>query len=313
MIQTLALLLQLITIYFCITHAFQSSNDLINRMTLKFTPRDELTFDEPNDFDLSMRLTSHQSSSSPASSSASTQQYKPDENRKNLVVWIIDDEQPILDALGSYLTSSGYQVHSFLSATVPLSLLQTQAPDAIISDVMMPQTSGIEFLTILRSSNPSTRNIPFILLTAKSMTEDRIRGYDAGTDGYLMKPFDPEELVVMLDQIVQRREFMQMDDSVSVEELRQDLSEVKELLSKEERLLAESKQEKGESTALLSDDELEILELLCQGYMNKEIAAELQYSISTVEKHLTTLFRKTNCSNRTELVRWAVANEYVDI
>jgi DNA-binding NarL/FixJ family response regulator len=132
-----------------------------------------------------------------------------------------------------------------------------------------------------------------------------------------MKPFDPEELVVMLDRLLQRKTFMQEgDDSVTIEELREDLSEVKELLTREERLLQDNKFSSSHSAAedsLLSDDEILILELLCEGYMNKEIASELQYSTRWVEQHLTSMFRKSNCGTRTELVRWAVANEYVDI
>lgn len=171
-----------------------------------------------------------------------------------------------------------------------------------------------------------------------------------------MKPFDPEELVAMMDQIVQRREFiMEDDESVTVEELRRDLNEVKNLLLANRggdlkgRLLGGGASDNGDndvlppkdsiasgtdassqstafddendyasyssdqSSIVITSDEMDVLELLCQGYMNKEIAAELQYSTRWVEGHLTSMFRKTNCSNRTELVRWAVANEYVDI
>ncbi len=133
-----------------------------------------------------------------------------------------------------------------------------------------------------------------------------------------MKPFDPEELVVMLDQMIQRKRLLQADgDSISVQELRNDLSEVKGLLEEKTLLEESTKNEIGGlgrgSHSILSDIEVSILELLCEGYMNKEIASELQYSTSMVEKYLTSMFRKTGCANRTELVRWAVANEYVDI
>lgn len=295
-----------------------------------FPPRDDFSFDPANNDDYGI-TSHHQSSSSPSSSSSSSsrttksissnQQHYDPTKQKNLV-WIIDDEQPILDAVGEYLSSSGcYQVQPFLNATLPLYLLQKEEghPDAIISDVMMPAISGIDFLTIIRNNvSPSIHNIPFILLTAKGLTEDRIRGYDAGADGYLMKPFDPEELVVMLDQMIQRKRLLQADgDSISVQELRNDLSEVKGLLEEKTLLEESTKNEIGGlgrgSHSILSDIEVSILELLCEGYMNKEIASELQYSTSMVEKYLTSMFRKTGCANRTELVRWAVANEYVDI
>lgn len=283
-------------------------------------------YQEPNDFDLSLHLKSHQSS---LFSGLTTQQYKTDEKRRSRVVWVIDDEQSILDAVGTYLVSSGYQVDTFLNATSPMSLLQEKRiPDAIVCDIMMPQISGIEFLSFIRTQNSAEiQDIPFILLTAKGRTEDRIRGYDAGTDGYLMKPFDPEELVAMIDRVVERKIVMQYDDkSVTIEQLRKDLGEVKELLAKKERAMllqkSKSRETNGmvsgfdkteENVQLLSKDEIDVLLLLAEGYMNKEIASELQYSTRWVERHLTNMFRKTNCGSRTELVRWAVANGYVNL
>jgi DNA-binding NarL/FixJ family response regulator len=64
---------------------------------------------------------------------------------------------------------------------------------------------------------------------------------------------------------------------------------------------------------VLTQDEVKVLELLCRGYMNKEIASDLGYSVAWVEKHLTDLYRKTGQSNRTTLVRWAIANQYVQL
>lgn len=319
---------------------------------------DELDDFDDDDFYMSSRRSSSSfphgagdiSSSSSSSSSMNSNNYSESERRRTL--FLIDDEQPILDAVGTYLSGAGYDVYPFLNATLPMQMLlhpnanandkheeknpRMVMPDAIICDIMMPLISGIEFLTMIRS-NPATLNMPFILLTAKSLVGDRVRGYDAGTDGYLMKPFDPEELLVMMDSIIKRKEFMEFyQDSVTVEELREDLDEVREALKQEERFLLGSSSSTTDSKVngdrssgsysfqngdqltssnhpLLSLDEMDVLELLCQGYMNKEIASELQYSVRWVEGHLTSMFRKANCRNRTELVRWAVANEFVDM
>eukprot|EP01083_Nonionella_stella_P079685 218744_1 len=286
------------------------------------------------------------------SSSSSMNSSDDSGTSRRRTVFLIDDEQPILDAVGTYLSGEGYDVYPFLNATLPMQMLLhghsnknrqdmiPRMPDAIICDIMMPLISGIDFLTMIRS-NPTTLNMPFILLTAKSLVGDRVRGYDAGTDGYLMKPFDPEELLVMMDSIIKRKEFMEFyQDSVTVEDLREDLDEVREALKKEERFLLGGASSSSSATSysklngdessetfsfqsddrfassnrpLLSLDEMDVLELLCDGYMNKEIASELQYSVRWVEGHLTSMFRKANCRNRTELVRWAVANEFVDM
>ena len=304
-------LVQLIIVLISCSHAFQLNRSPQCRK-LKFAPKDDYMYPYQPDDDFG--ITSHQSSSSPSSS---RQQYDPVKQKS--LVWIIDDEESILDAVGTYLTSSGYQVQSFLNATFPQHLLQKEEghPDAIISDVMMPEISGIDFLREIRSNpSPMIHNLPFILLTAKGMTEDRIRGYDAGTDAYLMKPFDPEELVAMLDQMIQRKDLFSADESLSVDELRKDLFEVRTLIEEKGNLLSESSNndvDRSSNNSIISEIEMEILVLLCEGYMNKEIASELQYSTSRVEKHLTSMFRKTGCNNRTELVRWAVANEYVDL
>ena len=255
---------------------------------------------------------------------AFSQTYNEHSIRNNKLVWIIDDEQSILDAVGSYLSSSGYLVRTFLNATTPLSIIETskKMPDAIVCDINMPQLSGLEFLARLRST-PITNTLPFIFLTAKGLLEDRIRGYDYGTDGYLMKPFDPEELVVMLDKIVERKDFIEKDQHIlGLDELSDDLKEVKELLSnkskrRHERLLTNSEDVNhshvDQELVVLTQDELKVLELLCRGYMNREIASDLGYSIAWVEKHLTDLYRKTGQSNRTTLVRWAIANDYVKV
>ncbi|GFH47090.1 two-component system, NarL family, response regulator [Chaetoceros tenuissimus] len=355
----------------------KSTTRLFSSSRLYYQPGEDppFYFNNPNDFDLSLQLTSHQSSTStsplpnyyqysneepqeflngnsfqeydlPSSyfsqedfyPTASQQSSLNHEHSKPSLIWLIDDEISILDALSSYLSSSGYQIQSFQNATSALKSLKNQVPSAIVSDIRMPQMDGIEFLQNVRSDqNESVRNVPFILLTAKSQVEDRILGYESGTDGYLMKPFDPEELVAMLDQLMERRE-LYLDDvmsddgqvgsgsGVSLDEIRNDLKEVKDILNGNEvdGKIGEKKQlvdaNDSEPTPLalnsksiLSEDELEILELLCEGFMNKEIASELQYSVRWVEGHLTDMFRKTGCSNRTELVRWAVSNGYVDI
>ena len=320
------------------------------------------------------------------------QQQQNDPKRNNRLIWVIDDEEMIVCAVGEYLHSSGYQVQTFTNASLPLYLLNHHddyefdevqkmemeqldfdtmhnLPDAIVCDILMPNINGLQFLSILRSK-PTTRKLPFIFLTAKGTTEDRIMGYDYGADGYLMKPFDPEELVVLLDRMVDRREFLDnganrnmnnpsndtlsgVSDGVSVDELKNDLDEIKSLLRKlnddgssyektkglmklppasssseitrrevappqnDSNLYLECDddilEEEQEEEILMTKKEIDVLTLLCEGYMNKEIAEELKYSTRWVEGILTKLYRKTNCANRTELVKWAVSLGYIDV
>lgn len=258
-----------------------------------------------------------------------SQTYKDNSIRNDKVVWLIDDEQAILDAVSSYLHSAGYIVRTYLNASTPLSLIENfnTMPDAIVCDINMPIMTGLDFLAKLRLK-PITNSLPFIFLTAKGNLEDRIRGYDYGTDCYLMKPFDPEELLAILDTIIERKVFVEKDQSIgfSLEEIRDDLREVKELLKINNRdnsgSFPNKRQTDGEQHrnnrvvdefVELTKDDLRVLELLTQGYMNREIALKIGYSTAWVEKHLTDLYRKTGQNNRTTLVRWAISNKYVKL
>mmetsp|Transcript_6266 Transcript_6266/g.9103 ORF Transcript_6266/g.9103 Transcript_6266/m.9103 type:complete len:431 (+) Transcript_6266:74-1366(+) len=283
-------------------------------------------------------------------------------------VVIVDDEEVIRAAVGMYLFERGYQVTACVngdsalrlcmgihdndavdtliaggSSVNSMSINQQQKqqqemtreivlPDAVVSDIRMPVMDGIEFLERFRSNN-ILAPIPFILLTAKGMTDDRIKGYEAGADVYLPKPFDPEELISILDNVIERREYLNGND-VDIDDLKKDLDEIKALVLEDDEGIGNANMDSTFSkntpnnldsdletgldnnineTFLLSSDELNVLELLCQGLMNKEIASELMYSIRRVEQHLTNMYRKTGCSNRTELVRFAVSNDYVKL
>lgn len=242
--------------------------------------------------------------------------------RSNRWVVIVDDEQSIRKAVGNYLSDQGYQVTACADARAALNTFKSKRtinkegvetirpPDVVVSDIRMPDMDGLLLLQELRSDELLV-GVPVILLTAKGMTQDRIAGYRAGADAYLPKPFDPEELLAMVDHLILRHETLN-GENVEVEDLRRDLDEIKYLLL-----------EKGgagvgngwvEATSVfLTPAEREVLELLCQGLTTKEIAAEAFLSTRRVEQLLTTMFRKTKVSNRTELVRWAVATGNVQI
>jgi DNA-binding NarL/FixJ family response regulator len=216
---------------------------------------------------------------------------------------IVDDEEPIRQAVGQLLFDRGYQVTA--CADGPTALKPAALPDVLVCDIRMPGMDGLEVLKEVRSDSELV-GVPVILLTAKGLTQDRIAGFDAGADAYLPKPFDPDELVTVIDNIIERRETLKAD-KVGVDDLKRDLDEIKYLLL-----------EKGgggvgngwvqASNVFLAPDEREILELLCQGLMTKEIAGKTFLSTRRVEQLLTGMFKKADVKNRTELVRWAVAS-----
>jgi DNA-binding NarL/FixJ family response regulator len=167
--------------------------------------------------------------------------------------------------------------------------------------------------------------IPVILLTAKGMVQDRVAGYQAGADAYLPKPFDPDELLAMIDHFIQRHETLNDTNQNAIVQLQQSIQDIKQLLLMEQMgggaTSTDAVQQSPTSprprivntNVFLAPDERQVLHLLCKGKMNKEIAESMYLSTRRIEQLITILFRKTNMKNRTELVRWAIATGNVKI
>ena len=105
----------------------------------------------------------------------------------------MDDEPDILSLLGLHLNINGYSVFQANSGLKGLETAVLEKPDIIVLDVMMPDLDGFEVATKLKA-NPETAEIPIIFLTARTQTDDKIRGLMVGADDYMIKPFDFEEL-----------------------------------------------------------------------------------------------------------------------
>ncbi|GIW40577.1 MAG: hypothetical protein KatS3mg076_1154 [Candidatus Binatia bacterium] len=113
---------------------------------------------------------------------------------KQRKVLVVDDNPDAVLIVRSTLESHGYAVSAADSARTALELVESDPPDVVLLDVMMPDMSGIEMLEILKSS-PRTGAIPVILLTAKSQDEDLLTGYQVGADYYITKPFTARQLL----------------------------------------------------------------------------------------------------------------------
>lgn len=216
---------------------------------------------------------------------------------------LVDDEPGLRQAVQEYLQESGFTVIVAGNATDAWGLLQQEIPDLIISDIMMPQVDGYEFLKQLRADSRFT-NLPVVFLTARGMTSDRILGYQAGCDAYLAKPFDPDELVALVENLLDRRIAVTAtkDSNEQLEDIAKQIAEIRSLLN-----------QKGGITTTpspiridLTPREQSVLDLVTQGLMNKEIARRLETSVRNVEKYVSRLFGKTGTNSRTELVRYAL-------
>jgi DNA-binding response OmpR family regulator len=111
-----------------------------------------------------------------------------------LSVLVVDDDPVILRLLQVNFDLEGIEVVTAVDGEEGLKLAQTNPPDLVISDIMMPKVNGLELLAALRSS-PDTASLPVILLSAKAQVADVQRGLELGADDYVTKPFDPLELI----------------------------------------------------------------------------------------------------------------------
>jgi DNA-binding response OmpR family regulator len=111
-----------------------------------------------------------------------------------LSVLVVDDDPVILRLLQVNFELEGIEVVTAPDGDEGLKLAQSDPPDLVISDIMMPKVNGLELLAALRSS-PDTASMPVILLSAKAQVADVQRGLELGADDYITKPFDPLELI----------------------------------------------------------------------------------------------------------------------
>jgi DNA-binding NarL/FixJ family response regulator len=180
---------------------------------------------------------------------------------------------------------------------------------------------GLKLLSLLKGNDPEMsefskwKNIPVILLTAKSLTPDRITGYKLGAQAYLSKPFSPDELLSIIDNLIRRRVEQSNTnlDSKSLDTLKDDLKDIKSLLqtssSQDRKVLDVDYGKEGvypSTAAQLTPTEIEVLSLLCDGFSNSEIALKRGKSPIGIGKTISKLYLKTQTKTRTELVRWAV-------
>ncbi len=115
-------------------------------------------------------------------------------------VLVVDDDQKIRDLLRRYLNENGFRVTPAADAAAARAAMRGLSFDVILLDVMMPGENGLDLARDLKTS----LSVPILMLTARSDSEDRIAGLEAGVDDYLPKPFEPRELLLRLQNILRR-------------------------------------------------------------------------------------------------------------
>jgi DNA-binding NarL/FixJ family response regulator len=198
---------------------------------------------------------------------------------------VVDDEPNLLRAVAACLKTENYEVSTARSGHEALMQLAEAVPDLIISDIRMPGMDGYKLARQLRGA-PRTALVPIVFLTAKDETADRIEGFRAGVDAYLTKPFEPEELIAVVNGILSR-----------VERTHSQIARLVSSANAEEA--AVSFQDEA-----LTEAENRVALAVSRGLSNKEIAAELEISVRTVENHISHILDKKGFSNRVEIARY---------
>jgi DNA-binding response OmpR family regulator len=119
-------------------------------------------------------------------------------------ILIVDDDPVILRLLQINFRLEGYEVDSASRGDEALRRAREAVPDVVVLDIMMPGVDGFDVLRQLKE-DPASRDVPVILLSARSQDEDRLRGYALGVEVYVTKPFDPAHLVEIVRRVLAGR------------------------------------------------------------------------------------------------------------
>jgi len=119
----------------------------------------------------------------------------------NAKVLIVDDDRKTVDLARLYLEKDGYRILAAYGGQQALDLARQKRPDLIVLDVMLPQLDGFDICRVLRTEG---NRVPIIMLTARTLDDDKLMGLDLGADDYMTKPFSPRELVARVRAVLRR-------------------------------------------------------------------------------------------------------------
>ena len=213
-------------------------------------------------------------------------------------ILIADDDAVLRTALVRYLQKRDFVVQQADSGRMALSLFQQELPDLIVSDVVMPEIDGFEFCRQVRSCREG-QLIPFLFLSSRGEVDARVQGHLLGGDDYLIKPFEPRELLAKIEAQLERSRRINaeivrvMQLSTAAESRPQEATEALEL-----------------PILPLTPAEERVFKEVIQGYTNRQVGERLFISPRTVQTHLSNIMNKLKVENRSQLVRLAFEQGY---
>jgi two-component system phosphate regulon response regulator PhoB len=136
-------------------------------------------------------------------------------------IFIVEDEKPIITLLQYNLEKEGYKVDFSETGEEAIQNIKKNVPDLIILDWMLPDFSGIEVCKQIKKIN-KLKNIPVLMLTAKSEEEDKVRGFESGVDDYVTKPFSYKEILLRVKSLLKRTHPSLVEDISVFQDLKVD-------------------------------------------------------------------------------------------
>lgn len=119
-------------------------------------------------------------------------------------ILVVDDDDRLRDLLQKYLSENGFRVTAAENAEDARAKMSSISFDLLVLDLMMPGENGLDFAKSIRQGNYLSQDVPILMLTAMAETDDRIGGLEVGADDYMVKPFEPRELLLRINSILRR-------------------------------------------------------------------------------------------------------------
>lgn len=210
----------------------------------------------------------------------------------NISIFIVDDHEILRDGIRALLLGSNIRVLADFSDPFQLfDRLKTQQPDLILLDIIMPKMNGLEALEVIKKEYP---DIPVLMFSAETEEQRIQQAVKKGALGFLPKDCTKEELLEAINTVVKNQNYF--GSSILSTIFKGYVKGTKQKLHKE-----------------LSEREVSIIQLLCEGLGYKDIGKQLFISPRTVESHKQTIFKKLNLENNAQLIKYAIKQGITDL
>jgi two-component system phosphate regulon response regulator PhoB len=219
-------------------------------------------------------------------------------------IFIVEDEKPIITLLKYNLEKEGYKVNFSETGEEGIQSIKKNVPDLVILDWMLPDFSGIEVCKQIKKIN-KLKNIPVLMLTAKSEEEDKVRGFESGVDDYVTKPFSYKEILLRVKSLLKRTKPTLVEDISIFHDLKVDR------ITK--RIF------RGDKEIKVGPTEFRLLDFLIKSpkrvysreqLLNNIWGNEINVEARTVDVHIRRLRKAINIEGLPELIRTVRSSGY---